>query len=200
MKRARTSYLNALQRLGIAVIKETWAGGDRRRGARPFRCRGRALFFNQHRRKTERWDTCRAHARRGRRLPQGSALCWGPRQRTARPEASLSRELLRRLRIRPRREQHRDGLPHSPIGPRACTSARPLRLLGRPEGRSHSGARCLVSFHSESPLLRRWVPRLDPAKNDTIGRIAVINRRSGSGWKTAGEVGRYEQDSNGQLI
>ena len=105
--KSKAFYRAALAPLGYALIMEweQFAGFGVRAQARFLDRRGRAERAADPRRVSRR------HARAGRRVLQGGDGRRRPRQRAARPAAALPRELLRRVRARSGRPQHRSGLP-----------------------------------------------------------------------------------------
>ena len=106
---SRAFYEGALAPLGWTVVME-WP----EHGVAGFGIEGRPMFWLHEREPRDR-DTRRIHLRRARdrrRVPRRGARGRWHRQRPAR-RPLVPRELLRRVRARPRRQQHRRRLPQT---------------------------------------------------------------------------------------
>ena len=113
-ERSKSFFIEALAPLEMALLVESDRRPDRRRRPRRLRRGRKALFLDRKRQKTGGRSARGLHRRvaiAGRRILSGCSPGRRPRQRRTRIAAALPSEPLRRLHSRPRRQQHRSGLP-----------------------------------------------------------------------------------------
>ncbi|MGY4424211.1 hypothetical protein ACVWY2_006660 [Bradyrhizobium sp. JR6.1] len=115
-ERAKTFYQTALAPLGYGLIMEVPAEVTGHAPAAGFGADGKPDFWiggEGAMNKPVHIAITAKGPRRRRRLLQGRDGRRRPRQRRARHSRALSPELLRRVRARSRRPQHRGGLPNA---------------------------------------------------------------------------------------
>ena len=118
MERAKAFYSSALRPLGIGVIAGSLGGGNGRRRPRRLRQGPQGFLLDRHGKQAQGRRARRLHGgnpRRGRCLPPGGDGRRGQGQWRAWPQAPLPQALLRRLRPRPRRQQHRSRVPQAGV-------------------------------------------------------------------------------------
>ena len=118
-ERGKAFYAQALAPLGYALIMEVdGENNPSRYPAAGFGIDGKPDFWIGGEGKLEKplhVAIVAKDPRDGRRVPQGGAGGGRQGQRRAGPAAALSSELLRRVRARSGRPQHRSGLPHAGV-------------------------------------------------------------------------------------